>query len=43
MQDGDYIVDRSRTLLHMHLQLMRPQDQNVIRQNYDALVFLTFT
>ena len=43
MQDGDYFMDRSRTLLHMHLQLTRPQDQNVIRQNYDALVFLTFT
>lgn len=38
MQDGDYFMDRSRTLLHMHLQLMRPQDQNVIRQNYHASV-----
>ena len=38
VQDGDYFMDRSRTLLNRHLQLMRPQDQNVVRINYDALV-----
>jgi len=38
MQDGDYFMDRSRTLLRRHLKLMQPQDRDVIRDNYDALV-----
>jgi len=43
MQDGDYFMDRSRSLLQRHLKLMRVQDQNVVRQTYDTLVsFLEF-
>lgn len=35
IQDGDYLMDRSRALLQRHLKLMQFQDQNLIRHNYD--------
>ena len=38
VQDGDHLMGRSRALLQRHLNLMRLQDQNLIRQTYDMLV-----
>ena len=38
VEDGDYFMGRSRALLQRHLNLMRLQDQNLIRQTYDMLV-----
>jgi hypothetical protein len=38
VQDGDYFMDRSRALLQRHLKLMKLRDQNIIRDNYAALV-----
>jgi hypothetical protein len=38
VQDGDYFVDRSRALLQRHLKLIQPEDQDIIEDNYNALV-----
>ena len=38
VQDGDYFMDRSRTLLQRHLRLMRLRDQKVIRHTYDTFL-----
>jgi hypothetical protein len=38
VQDGDYLMGRSRALLQRHLKLIRLQDQDLIRYTYDLLV-----
>jgi hypothetical protein len=38
VQDGDYFMDRSHSLLQRHLKLMQPQDQDIIRINLDGLL-----
>ena len=38
VQEGDFLMDRSRDLLGRHLQLMEVHDQDAIRENLDQLV-----
>ena len=38
VQEGDFLLDRSRDLLGRHLQLMEVRDEKAIRKNFDLLV-----
>jgi hypothetical protein len=39
MDQGDYLMDRSRHLLGKHLQLMEVEDQTIVRDSYTESVF----
>jgi hypothetical protein len=38
VQDGDYLMGRSRVLLDRHFNLIPLRDQKIIRHTYDTLV-----
>jgi hypothetical protein len=42
VQEGDFLMDRSRNLLGRHFQLMEVRDQDTIRDNVDQLVLAIY-